>query len=245
MSTRTGPLIGSEKYACVHAGQAPEIGITLAFGAHGIIFSTFASLMFLLSALALYGVLASGDNFFLAPALITAGVGAACVYAGKIFVLPPTDPLRAVRGFFAHISRGGYRRAWQMLVPLEREAGTSAFADFQAFRDYWRAVRKSMGLKGGLVQLNNLSVETLGQDLVVVRGSMEVMASSVPIPTLTGFALVSLGQDRMHYLQKVLVRQGRQWLLWSPVLAGPDEADLSWTSVPATEPPKAQNRPRR
>jgi hypothetical protein len=220
-----------EKLLRVRGSPPQPVGWRLAFGQHGCIWSGFAILMFSLSSLALVGAASTGAGFFLGAAAVPALAGLACVYAGKVFYPPPGTPERAVRNVLEFISRGNFRGAWEMLAPTEREAGAGLFSDFEAFRQYWREVRRALGLRSGKLFYEEIAVETLAPDVAICRVLLEIAPQQLFLPTASGFASTPLGDQRSYFVQKMVVRCGNEWLIWSPALFGDDEADHSWLST--------------
>lgn len=225
------PLFGYEKLVRVRASQPTPVGFRLAFGQHGCIWTVFATMMFSLSMLALIGSASTGSGVFVFAAVFTGLAGLACLYAGKVFYLAPASPERAVRNFFDFISRGNFKGAWEMLVPTEREEGQGLFRGFEDFRKYWREARRAMGLRSGKMFYEEAALETLGPDVVMCRMLVQAAAQQLFLPVPGGFASTPLGHDRQYYVQKLVVRVGRDWLIWSPEHFGDDEADLSWLAA--------------
>lgn len=224
--------VAHEKLLRVRGSRPEPVGWRLAFGQHGCIWSAFAILMFSLTSLALVGAASTGKGFFLGAAAVPALAGLACLYAGKLLYPAPETPERAVRNFLEFISRGNFKGAWDMLAPTEREPGAGVFPNFEAFRQYWRDVRRALGLRSGKLFYDEIAVETLAPDVAICRVLLDVAPQQLFLPAADGFRSVALGDQRSYFVQKMVVRCGDEWLIWSPALFGDDEADHSWLHTP-------------
>lgn len=222
-------LAGLEKLALVTTVKPREpVGVRFAFGEHGCIWLGFTTLMFALCAGAISGFVTSGEPIFSVAAGLTGLIGLVCVYVSKIRFGAPTSPERAMRNFYEFISRGNYKAAWDMLVPLEHNKESGEFESFDAFRAYWKRTRKELKLRSGKLFFQEVQVTPGPSGVAICSLKIQAAADMIIAPALIATATVSLGADREYQIQKLVVPFGAEWRIWSGEFVGADEHDLSW-----------------